>query len=159
MNAEAVPSPIIVKKSSDGYDGQFYYRLAINPFDFEKTAFGVTIDNPAWRTQRIGYPIAAWVVAFGHASLVPSALLIVNLLGIGSIAWFAIRLSRDLQLPSWFPLMVVAWPGFVYTLSRDTTEILAASFMLAALSMYFGGRLYAYFDLLSPLRLPEKRRS
>lgn len=28
-----------------GYDGQFYYRLAINPLNFSHTAYGITVDS------------------------------------------------------------------------------------------------------------------
>src|SRR5438093_13089613 len=32
-----------------GYDGQFYYRLALDPFTKTRTAFGITLDQPARR--------------------------------------------------------------------------------------------------------------
>jgi hypothetical protein len=38
-----------------GYDGQFYYRLAVDPADLSTTAHGIRLDTPL-RRQRIGYP-------------------------------------------------------------------------------------------------------
>jgi len=37
-----------------GYDGEFYYRLALDPANLHRTAFGITFDN-ASRLQRITY--------------------------------------------------------------------------------------------------------
>jgi hypothetical protein len=39
-----------------GYDGQFFYRLALNPLNFRHTAYGITMDRP-YRYMRIGYPV------------------------------------------------------------------------------------------------------
>ena len=38
-----------------GYDGQFFYRLAINPLNFRPAAYGITMDR-SYRYMRIGYP-------------------------------------------------------------------------------------------------------
>ena len=40
---------------SAGYDGQFYYRLALDPANWSATAFGITMDQ-SYRYTRIGYP-------------------------------------------------------------------------------------------------------
>lgn len=73
-------SPIIVQPRSDGYDGQFYYRMALAPLAFTNPVFGVRLDNPAWRTQRIVYPLVAWAAAFGRGDLIPLSLFLVNFL-------------------------------------------------------------------------------
>ena len=36
-----------------GYDGQFFYRLALNPLNFHHTAYGITMDRP-YRYMQIG---------------------------------------------------------------------------------------------------------
>ncbi len=35
----------LLRVPNAGYDGQFYYRLALNPFDWHPTAFGITMDQ------------------------------------------------------------------------------------------------------------------
>ena len=65
---------------SAGYDGQFYYRLALNPVNWSKTAYGITMDQ-SYRYTRIGYPILAWLVSLGQHQLVPVAMVVINLLG------------------------------------------------------------------------------
>jgi len=115
-----------------GYDGQFYYRLAINPLNFHQTAYGVTIDA-AYRFMRIGYPVLTWFVSLGHISLVPYMLVAVNVAAIGALGYiggqFAIQGGRHaawgLLLPGYF--------GLVTSLCRDTGEPVAAACMLAGL--------------------------
>lgn len=137
-------SPIIVQPHSDGYDGQFYYRMALAPLAFTNPAFGVQFDNPAWRTQRIVYPLLVWAAAFGRGDLIPLSLFLVNLLGIGAIALFAARLTSLLELPAFTPLAVMLWPGFIVSLTHDTTEIIACAFLLGALDVYLRGRIVGY---------------
>ena len=137
-------SPILVKPDSDGYDGQFYYRLALAPFRMGQQAFGIQIDNPAWRDQRIVYSIVVWAVSFGRAAAVPAMMFLVNLGGLAAIAAFSVRLTARLQLSRWTPLAILLCPGFFITLTHDTTEILAVALLLAALDAYFAERLIAY---------------
>jgi len=144
VDASKLVSPIVVRSHSGGYDGQFYYRIALAPFDFATPAFGVHLDSPAWRTQRIVYPLMAWAAAFGRADLVPQSLFLVNLLGIGAIALFAVRLTAQLKLPPLTPLAIILWPGFILSLTHDTTEIIACALLLAALDMYVRGRIAGY---------------
>ena len=137
-------SPILVKPNSDGYDGQFYYRLALAPFRVGPSAFGIQIDNPAWREQRIFYSIVVWAVSLGRAAAVPAAMFLVNLGGLAAIAAFAVRLTARLRLSVLTPLAILLCPGFFITLTHDTTEILAVALLLAALDAYFAERLVAY---------------
>jgi hypothetical protein len=49
-----------------GYDGQFFYRLSMRPWTQQRTEFGITLDEPAYRHQRIVYPLVSFVVARGQ---------------------------------------------------------------------------------------------
>lgn len=133
VDAARVPAPIAVLPHSNGYDGQFYYRLALDPLPDRQTGKGVTLDRPAYRNQRIVYPLLAGALALGQPGRVPWALLLVNLLGLAIIARTAVALGRRLTLPPWFAPALLAWPGFLVTLSHDTTEIVAAAFLLLAI--------------------------
>src|SRR5260370_26529610 len=53
-----------------GYDGQFFYRLALNPLNFHHTAYGITMDRP-YRYMRLGYPALTRLIPFGQHSLLP----------------------------------------------------------------------------------------
>jgi hypothetical protein len=122
-----------------GYDGQFFYRLALNPLNFHHTAYGVTMDRP-YRYMRIGYPALAWLVSAGQHALVPVVLVVINIAAIGALgylgAMFAIRGGRHalagLLIPGYF--------GLLTSLSRDTAEPLAAALLLAGLLAIRGRR-------------------
>src|ERR1700751_1542630 len=115
-----------------GYDGQFFYRLALNPLNFHHTAYGITMDRP-YRYMRIGYPVLTWLVSAGQHSLVPVMLVVINIAAIGALgylgAMFAMRGGRHaltgLLIPGYF--------GLLTSLSRDTAEPLAAVCLLAGL--------------------------
>jgi hypothetical protein len=115
-----------------GYDGQFFYRLAINPLNFHHTAYGITMDRP-YRYMRIGYPLLTWLVSLGQHYLIPVMLVVVNIAAIGALgalgAVFAVQSGRHalagLLIPGYF--------GLLTSLSRDTAEPLAAVCLLAAL--------------------------
>ena len=79
---------------SKGYDGQFYYRLALDPFNWSKTAYGITMDQ-SYRYTRIGYPILAWLVSLGQHQFVPVALVVINLLGVAAMAYLGGIFARD----------------------------------------------------------------
>ena len=144
VDAAATRPALRVKPDSDGYDGQFYYRMAVRPFSLAPTEDGITFDHPAKRMERFLYPLLAWAVAFGYAGRAAWALFALNLAGIGAIAWMACGLARRLNLTAGFPLAVLLWPGLIVTLTHDTTEIAGAALMLGAVSAYVGQRLMLY---------------
>lgn len=113
-----------------GYDGQFSYRLAVDPTDLRPEAQGVTLDS-ALRLQRITYPVLVHVVAFGQQERVPAALVLVNLLMLGLVALLAAVLARDAGRSPLCGLLVAGFFGFVATLARDLTELTTAALLLA----------------------------
>ena len=147
VDAARTHPPLRVKAGSDGYDGQFYYRLAVHPFSLAAQADGITFDHPAKRMQRILYPLLGWAVSLGQAAAASWALLAVNIAGIGVIAWCACYLTMQLGLAPIVPAAIMLWPGFIVTLLHDTTEIVSAAFMLGALCAYLDRRALVYAGL------------
>jgi hypothetical protein len=150
--------PIKILKNSDGYDGQFYYRFALAPFDISQPGYGIRIDNPPYRMQRIVYPVLAWLLSAGQPRFTAWAMLFTNLLGLGAIGYFAFRLSEQLQLSRVVPVLVSLWPGFLIALNRSTTEIVAAAFLLATIESYIANRIWLY-ALLATLTLLTRETS
>ena len=130
-----------VRANSDGYDGQFYYRLAVQPFSVAQRADGIAFDHPAKRFARIVYPLLVWGLTLGRAGLAAWGMLAVNILGLGAVAWLAADLARRLGLARGVPVAVMLWPGFIVSLLHDTTEIVAAAFLLAAVWAWVGRRI------------------
>jgi len=120
---------------SKGYDGQFYYRLALNPFNWHKTAYGITMDYN-YRFTRIGYPIVAWIVSLGQHHLVPVALVVVNLICVGIMGWLGGKFARESGRHALWGLLFVAYFGLVISVGRDTSEPLADACMLGGLLAY-----------------------
>jgi hypothetical protein len=129
------PSLTPADPNSAGYDGQFYYRLALNPFNWSKTAYGITMDEP-YRYTRIGYPLLTWLVSFGQHDLVPVALIAVNLVSVAAMAYFGGMFARDGGRHALWGVLFAAYFGLAISVGRDTGEPLAEVFMLAGLLAY-----------------------
>jgi hypothetical protein len=118
-----------------GYDGQFYYRLALNPFNWHPAAYGVTMDYN-YRYTRIGYPVVAWIVSLGQHHLVPTALVVVNLICVAIMGWLGGKFARESGRHALWGLLFVAYFGLVISIGRDTSEPLADACMLGGLLAY-----------------------
>jgi hypothetical protein len=115
-----------------GYDGQFFYRLALNPLNFRMTAYGITMDRP-YRFMRIGYPALTWLASLGQHALVPVMLVAVNVAAIGAMGWLGGVFARQAGRHALTGLLVPAYFGLITSLSRDTAEPLAAACLLGGL--------------------------
>ncbi len=115
-----------------GYDGQFFYRLAINPFNFSHTAYGITVDR-AYRFMRVGYPALTWLFSFGQRALVPYMLVAVNVAALTALAASGAVIARQGGRHATWGLLLPAYFGLVTSLSRDTAEPVAAAFLVAGL--------------------------
>ena len=117
---------------SAGYDGQFYYRLALDPANWHHTAFGITMDQ-SYRYTRIGYPILAWIFSLGQHQLVPVVLVVLNLLMVAAMAMLGAVFARQAGRHALWGLAFAAYFGLVISVGRDTAEPLAEACMLGGL--------------------------
>lgn len=118
-----------------GYDGQFYYRFALNPFNWHRTAYGITIDH-SYRYTRLGYPLVAWLLSLGQHHLVPVVLVVINLICVAVVGWLGGRFARESGRHALWGLLFVAYFGLVISVGRDTAEPLADACMLGGLLAY-----------------------
>lgn len=137
--AEAPPG-LSILEDSVGYDGQFYYRLALDPFTRERTAFGITLDSPLYRSQRILYPLLAWMLSLGRPALVPAALILVNLAALCLMGWAGGMYARGVGRHALWGVLFPLYGGYLLSISRDTTEPLGAALLLCALAGLQRGR-------------------
>jgi hypothetical protein len=131
-NPARVPHGVFVFRGSTGYDGQFYYRLALDPANLHKTAFGITMDAP-YRFMRIGYSALAWLVSLGHYTAVPYALVAINVAALGYLGGL---LAREAGRHAIWGLPLVGYFGLMDSLSRDLTEPLGALCLIAGVLAY-----------------------
>jgi hypothetical protein len=131
----AVPSQLpsgIPIAPTYGYDGQFFYRLALNPANFSHIAYGIRVDQP-FRFMRIGYPWLAWLVSLGQHALLPVVLVAINVAAIGVVGYLGGVFARQGGRHALAGLLLPAYFGLLTSLSRDTAEPLAAVCLLAGL--------------------------
>jgi hypothetical protein len=133
-NEAELPRGLLLVPSA-GYDGQFYYRLALDPANWNHTAFGITMDQ-SYRYTRIGYPILAWIFSLGQHQLVPVVLVVLNLLGVTAIAMLGGMFARDAGRHALWGLAFAGYFGLVISVGRDTAEPLAEACMLGGLLAY-----------------------
>jgi hypothetical protein len=147
-----------------GYDGQFAYQIARDP------ANGWTkVDVPAYRYQRILYPLAARVLALGRVDVIPWALIAINVIALaagtsitekilahyGASRWYALAyalnagMSMGVRLDLTEPLAYGLAQAGVLLLLKNRSTAAAIAFALAALTkettlMFAAGAVLAY---------------
>jgi len=124
-----------------GYDGLFYYRLALDPLTNERIEYGITIDNPAYRQQRILYPVLARIAALGANSWVPWSMIMVNYLAVCGLAFSAARFAELFAMPAIYGLVIPFFPGVLLGLDRDLADPLAISLMVFSLYLLHSRRI------------------
>jgi hypothetical protein len=139
IDVRASPANVTVLRDSAGYDGQFYYRLALAPFSVQPRVHGIRFDYPALRQQRIGYPLVVWLLSFGQPRVVPITMILVNLAALVAIAAMGALIVRGVA-PEIAGAAVALYPSFLLTITRDLVEALEVCFVLAAVLSARRGR-------------------
>ena len=146
-----LPYPVTVLDGT-GYDGQFYFKTA---FDLSMPLEnGITYDDRVYRLQRISYPLAAWLLAFGSLQLIPFTLIAVNCLSLILIWLIFYRLCKAKDLPAFLTILPVIYAGLQMSAGRDLVEPLETLFVLGVL--YFGTSKPLVFSVFATLALLTK---
>jgi hypothetical protein len=134
IDAARVPPGLTIIPGIGGYDGMIFYRLALEPFTHERVKYGIALDNPAYRQQRIGYPLIVWLLSFGEPKRVPLMLIVVNVLALIGIGVAGAAIARRFGAPAIWGLAFALYPGFLMSVSRDCAEPVAWCFALASIA-------------------------
>jgi len=121
-----------------GYDGQFAYQIAVDP-----SGAPDKLDIPAYRYQRILYPMAVRLLGLGNPSLIPWMMILINIISVtlGTLATELILTAHGRN--RWFALVYGLFAGQMLSLRLDLTEPLA--FMLAQWGvLYFDRKHYGW---------------
>jgi hypothetical protein len=119
------PSLDFYSHNNIGYDGQFYYFLALDPQHAHDY-----MEAPGTIYSRIGYPMTVRALSGGNAGLIPYMMVLVNIAAaVGGTLAVAFLLRRRGLSPA-LALLYGLFPGLVIAVIRDLTEPLA--FALAA---------------------------
>lgn len=113
-----------------GYDGQFYYYIALDPSPLAAAPF---LDVPAYRYQRILFPLLTFIFSLGNVALIPW---IMGLLGIvtqtvstGLVA----RLLDEWGVNRWYALVYGLWLGLSLAVRSAMPEPLAFGLVAGAI--------------------------
>lgn len=117
----SVPELADITANDLGYDGQFGYLVARDPFarELSRSLF----DAPNYRYQRWFLPYAASFVSWGNRDFIPLAFLTLNLFALGLLAYLS-SVRRNLS-----PLLI---PSLVIALIFNLNEIWAILFCYLA---------------------------
>ena len=132
-SAEGARDSLTVQEADDAFDGQFFYRLGTAPWSTAPVEHGVTFDLPSLRNARWGYGALAFVASGGDPDRVPEALVALNVLAAVAVGAAGGGLARASGRHAAWGALFVLWPGFAYSLSLDTSELVASAFVLGGL--------------------------
>jgi hypothetical protein len=114
-----------------GYDGQFAYQIALNPL--EAVPY---LDIPAYRYQRILYPMMARIVGLGQPPLIPWALIGVNILALTVGTRVISILLAEKNLSRWYAVTLGVFAGQLVSLRLNLNEPLSITFALLGIHAF-----------------------
>jgi len=122
-------------QGSQGYDGQFAYYIARDPVDGWRHC-----DVPAYRYQRILYPLLAWALALGQPRAAEWTLIGLNVTALVGGTYFTEQLLATRGVSRWFALTYGLYGGLMAGLRLNLTEPLAYGLVQAGLWAWQYGR-------------------
>jgi hypothetical protein len=122
-------------QGSTGYDGQFYYYMA------QDLAQGWRhMDVPAYRYQRVLYPLVVRFLSLPDERLLPWAMVWVNLVSVSAGVAIVEGLLVAQGISRWYALPVGLFAGQVFPVAAALAEPLALCLALAAVLLFARGR-------------------
>src|SRR3979409_350717 len=99
-NPTRVPASLRVMDADQAYDGQFFYRLAVDPLLVRDV--GITLDGPSYRQQRLLYPLLVSALSLGQEAWVPWLLIALNVAGLAFLGALGARYAVALNHDAWW---------------------------------------------------------
>jgi hypothetical protein len=103
-----------------GYDGQFSYQIALSPVESVHK-----LDVPAYRLQRILYPLVARLLGLGRSNLIAWSLLLVNVIAFTAGVGLTEKIMQHHGQSRWWALAYGMNVGMFMAVRLDLTEPLA----------------------------------
>jgi hypothetical protein len=116
-----------------GYDGQFCYAIARQPWT---PASRDAVDLPSYRHVRILYPALAWMLTGGDPILLLGVLPALNLAAIAAVSWFGAVLARHYVRSVWWGFALPLILGIGMPVLRDLTDPVSAAAICGLLCAY-----------------------
>jgi hypothetical protein len=131
--AVRVLGPDIPARNGYGHDGKEFWLLARDPALLRGSELARALDRPAYRAQRILYPLLAapWRLAGERALL--WGLLVTNLIVVGFGGYVASQLAIEVRAPVWAGLAYALNPAIFVTVLHDGCDAVALGALLWSL--------------------------
>ena len=113
---------------TEGYDGQFDYYIARDPLHGWQQC-----DVPAYRYQRILYPLLSRVLALGQEPLLPYSLLLVGVAALAAGTWFTELILARYRMSRWYALTYGLYAGQLMSVRLSVNEPLAHALIQGAI--------------------------
>lgn len=120
----------VITRAAQGHDGKFFFVQANDPWLLEPERHAAVLDRPAYRAQRMLFPLLAGGVGLFTPEAVLWAMPIVNVLMLALGSWMVAAIARKHGLSVWLGLGFALNIGLVSELFIDGAGITA--FALAA---------------------------
>ncbi len=121
-----------------GYDGQFYYAIALHPAPAQAASF---LDVPAYRYQRILFPLTVRLIAWGDSNRLAWVFPLLGVVAQAAGCWLVATLLAGWGVSPWYALVYGLWIGFGLAVRFDLPETLAFALAAGALLSFERGRL------------------
>ncbi len=136
-----------LEDGTEGYDGQFAYYIAMEP---DPATVEPKLDVPAYRYQRILYPILARISAFAQDEWIPWTLIAIALISQVVATFILTRYLIEHQIPTRYALIYGLWVGLIVGVATDLFEPLTFACIVGAYYARYRNRRtlsYALFTL------------
>ena len=127
-----------------GYDGQFMYFIAFDPFlqrfPHQLIKYKKWIDTPPFRYGRIGFPLMTAVASMNQPERFPQVMIFLIVISSFVGAFFIAKIALFYKRSPFWALLFICVPGFSVSLRLGLPESIAAAFLLGAIFFYLNRR-------------------
>lgn len=145
--AEQLLGRTVVQRESVGHDGRFFFVLANDPW-LTSPENSQLMDRPAYRAQRMFYPMIAGGGGLLGGEATTWGLIMINMVAMGVGTWGVATLASDMGGSPWWGLAFVLNVGLISEMNIDGAGVVAAAAAFWALVMIRRGKMPAGIALL-----------
>jgi len=135
----------LVIRDDGGYDGQFFYYIAFDPFLMQfknkPQKYRWFIDSPPYRYGRIGFPLFIKLFSLNRPEWFPKTMVLLILFSHLVGAFFLTGIIRFYQKSPLWALFYLLVPGFHYAFVVALPESISSAFLLGGLYLYLKKKL------------------
>lgn len=114
-----------------GHDGKFFFVQANDPFLLNPEENAYVLDRPAYRSQRMLYPVLAGGLGLFGPVTILWAMIAVNVAALAAGTWVVGRVAQELGGSVWWGLAFALNPGMLSEIAIGGAGVVAAALAFA----------------------------